>query len=580
VRNIREAIHHRLTQLAGGSADPPAHTVPSPDGRWIAQATLDPATDLLTWQVRAANDPDEPLEDIRDAYPTGIAWTPDGEGFFYDRVLPFSGGHGLYFHAVGTSQRQDACFLYRPEQSKWYYQPHVSPDGRWLAVSVLNGSAANLLFVGRTDSPTYAVVPRFVGRYDILHWRRDELICRAVEPDAPNGHLLAFGLPGGERTILLAESDLPLLDAAPLGDGWVASYLVRGSAELHWLDGTGKLRERLPLAGLGTVEWLESAQENATHHSATRNSQFATRFAYTDFARPLAVYTWQPGESTCTVEGDTPDLPFDPADFVIRSVTVPSTDGAPVPLFLAHRGDVIPADSPAILSAYGGLGHNLTPRFAADVLAWLEMGGLFVSVCARGGGELGAAWHQAAVGVHKQRTFDDVLAAASWLINQGMTTPSRLGLWGASNGGLTAGACLTQAPDRFGAVVIESGLLDMLDYPRRGRGQGWLAEYGDPDDPAQRTVLATYSPLHNVKERAYPASLITTSEHDPRVGEAHSLRFAQALVAAQCGPAPITLHVYPGSGHGDPPERVAWLDRATERLAFFAEHLGMGGSRD
>ena len=149
-----------------------------------------------------------------------------------------------------------------------------------------------------------------------------------------------------------------------------------------------------------------------------------------------------------------------------------------------------------------------------------------------------------------------------------------------ASAGLTAGACLTQAPDRFGAVVIESGLLDMLDYPRLGRGRDWLAEYGNPDDPALREALAAYSPLHNIRERAYPATLITTSAHDPRVGEAHSLRFAQALAAAQTGPAPITLRVHLGGGHGDPPERAAWLARATERLAFFAEHLGIGGLRD
>ncbi len=479
----------------------------------------------------------------------------------YDRYLPYPGGHGLYFHAIGTPQRQDVCYLFQPTYPEWYYQPAVSPDGCWLAVSVLNGSASNLLFVGRTDSPTYAVVPRFVGRYDILHWRGDELICRAVEPNAPNGQLIAFGLPGGERTTtLLAAGDLPLRDAAPLSDGWVASYLNAGCAELHWCDGTGKFRERLPLPGLGTVEWME------TDISANR-----LRFAYTDYTHPQTVYTWQPGETVCRAEDDAPAPPFDPADFVTRSATAPSADGTPVPLFLAQRRDVTPTDCPTLLTAYGGLGVALTPRFSADILAWLEMGGLFVSVCARGGGELGAAWHQAAVGVHKQRTFDDVLAAARWLVDAGMTTPQQLGLWGASNGGLTAGACLTQQPELFGAVVIESGLLDMLDYHRLSRGAGWLAEYGNPDDPAQRAALAAYSPLHNLQPgRVYPPTLIATSANDPRLGESHSLRFAHALQSAQRGDAPVFLRVHPGSGHG--PMDDEW---AAERLTFLAEHLGI-----
>ncbi|MCA9981252.1 MAG: S9 family peptidase, partial [Anaerolineales bacterium] len=172
--------------------------------------------------------------------------------------------------------------------------------------------------------------------------------------------------------------------------------------------------------------------------------------------------------------------------------------------------------------------------------------------------------HEAAVGLHKQRTFDDVLAVARWLIATGQTTPTQLGLWGASNGGLTAAACLTQAPELFGAVVLESALLDMLAYHRLGQGANWLAEYGSPDVPALRAVLAAYSPLHNVHGRVYPATLITTHEHDPRVGEAHSLRFAAALQAAQMGDAPITLRVYPGRGHGNLP--ADWLD-------FLADHL-------
>ncbi|MEZ4635968.1 MAG: prolyl oligopeptidase family serine peptidase [Caldilineaceae bacterium] len=225
------------------------------------------------------------------------------------------------------------------------------------------------------------------------------------------------------------------------------------------------------------------------------------------------------------------------------------------------------------------MGHSLTPRFSADVLTWLELGGVYVSVCARGGGESGAGWHQAAVGAHKQRTFDDVLSVARWLIDQEITSSARLGLWGVSNGGLTAAACLTQAPDLFGAVVIESGLLNMLRYPQLGQGRQWLLEYGNPDDPAQRAVLASYSPLHNIQSRRYPPTLIVTHEHDPRVGAAHSLSFARALAEAQTGDAPIRLRVHPGSGHGAPTVHEEWLNWSTDRLSFQAQHLGVTDER-
>jgi prolyl oligopeptidase len=183
--------------------------------------------------------------------------------------------------------------------------------------------------------------------------------------------------------------------------------------------------------------------------------------------------------------------------------------------------------------------------------------------------------HAAAVGAHKQRTFDDVLAAARWLVDQAITSPARLGLWGVSNGGLTAGACLTQAPHLFGATVIESGL-DMLRYHQLGQGRHWIPEYGNPDDPSQRAVLAAYSPLHAIESgRPYPPTLIVTHAHDPRVGADHSLTFAQALADAQAGDAPVRLRIHDGSGHGPPAGGEAWLGWTEERLTFLAQHLGL-----
>jgi prolyl oligopeptidase len=380
---------------------------------------------------------------------------------------------------------------------------------------------------------------------------------RAVERDAPHGRILAIHLPGGAQTELIALSDGFLLDAAPLPDGWALSRLDE-TAVAQLIHHTPTGQTAIPLPGLGTVEELTS---DPAANQIT--------FTYSDYSRPPRTYVWQPGDPQPQPIGDPPVLPHDPADFVTRTAEIASADGTAVPIFYAQRRD-LPHDQslPTLLTAYGGLGVCLTPRFAPDLLAWLAMGGRFVAVCARGGSERGIGWHEAAVGLHKQRAFDDVTAVARWLIATGQTTPAQLGLWGASNGGLTAGVCLTQAPDLFGAVVIESGLLDMLDYHRLGQGANWLAEYGSPDDPALREALAAYSPLHNLTRRAYPATLIATHAHDPRVGEAHSLRFAHALQAAQTGDAPITLRVYPGSGHGDA------IDTA-DRLDFLARHLGL-----
>lgn len=568
---LTAAIHQHLAIL--GEA---VTTESTPDTAvWQTHPILNPATDLFTWQIIAPDG--EPHEQIHDSYPSGLAWTATGNGFFYDRLLPFAGGHALYQHTCGTAQREDICLLYEPTQPDWYYQPHASPNGRWLAVSILNNTAVNRLRVIPLATPDQPIelISQFVGRYDVLGWRDDELFVRAVARDAPHGRVLTFHLAelgdvhhrehgehGEQRdflqgTPLITLRDGFLLDAVPLGDDWIVSRLD-DTAVCQLTHHTAAHQTPIPLPGLGTVEELTSDPATNQIH-----------FTYSDYSRPPRTYAWQPGDPQPQPIGDPPVLPHDPADFVTRAAEIVSADGTAVPIFYAQRRDLpLSQPRPTLLTAYGGLGICLTPRFSADVLAWLEMGGLFVSVCARGGCERGARWHETAVGKHKQRTFDDVTAVARWLIATGQTSPAQLGLWGASNGGLTAGVCLTQAPDLFGAAVIESGLLDMLDYHRLGQGANWLAEYGSPDDPALREALAAYSPLHNLTRRTYPATLITTHDHDPRVGEAHSLRFAHALQAAQTGNAPITLRVYPGSGHGDA------IDTAN-RLAFLAYHLGL-----
>ena len=586
-QQTRQMITQHLTEICLTAIDiertaDNCHTsapVFSPDGRWQADATLDPKTDLQRWQISKnslGGDGCLPAETVENVYPTGIAWRPDSSGFFYDRYLPYPGSHALYFHQTGTEQSEDRPIFNRPEQPDWHYQPFTSPDGRWLAISILNGSACNqIILIDLTQSEAIKPLPlinRFVGRYDPLHWETDRLILRAVEPEALNGRLIAIDLtdfqPTNRLSTLLSHSELPLLDAVSLDSGWAVSYLNGGCAEIRWLDHQGTQQQIIPLPGLGTVADLV-----ADGHSGQ------IEFAYSDHVRPWQRFRWRPGDTQLVaLPCSTPPLfcAGDPERFVTRRHWVTSPDGVALPIFLTYRRGVDLANRPTLVNAYGGMGVSLTPCFSADSLAWVEMGGVFVTVCARGGGELGAAWHEAAVGAHKQRTFDDVLAAVRWLHRQGITSPPCTGLWGSSNGGLTAGACLTQAPELFGAVVIEAGLLDMLNYHRLGRGADWLAEYGSPDVADQRANLAAYSPLHNIcAGMSYPATLITTSDQDSRVGEAHSYHFAQALQAAQAGPAPILLRVDEGGGHESPLFTPQWFESAVDRLTFFAIQLDL-----
>ncbi|HSH06005.1 MAG TPA: prolyl oligopeptidase family serine peptidase [Anaerolineae bacterium] len=569
-KNLEALINTRLVQLLGSNLDTAgANITPHPNDQWQAASIWDRQLDCLIWTIKKSG-PDakeKPSEQIHNVYPTSIAWLPDGSGFYYDYLLPFTGQHALYYHRCGTSQQADICLLYEPTQPNWYYQPYVSPNGRWLAVSILNHTATNRLRIiplFPTNQPPIELIDHFTGRYDLLDWQEDRLLLRAITPDTPHGRLLTINLPHPTPTEQITCHDGLLLDAVSLKEGWITNRLDdTGVTELCYQ--TNNHQTIIPLPGLGTVDELTS--------NPTTNQ---IQFTYSDYTRPAQRYRWQPSNSQPELIGELPTLPFDPADFVTHTAQIPSTAGVTVPIFYAHKRTLSATQpKPTLLTAYGGLGTPLLPRFAPDVLAWLEMGGLFVSVCARGGNEKGAAWHKAAVGQRKQHTFDDVLATARWLITTQMTTATQLGLWGTSNGGLTAGVCLTQAPDLFGAVVIESGLLDMLNYHRLGQGTNWLAEYGSPDDPTVRETLAAYSPLHNLTPRPYPATLITTSNDDPRVGEAHSLRFAQALQTAQTGSAPITLRIYPGSGHGVPLDQEEWVTQTAVRLTFLAHHLGL-----
>ena len=578
-QRIRQPIAQQLAQLRAllPQADTrPAPMRTNPTGTWRASAITVDGSECQAWQLWENKAGDwQPQERLASVYPTGLAWRPDGSGFYYDHYLAYPGVHALYFHRVGTAQCHDRCICYHAEQPTWYYQPTVSPDGRWLAITVLNHSANNrLILVPLCNNPAVAegtsleIVPHFSGRYDILHWLPDRLILRTIEPDAPNGRLLVVDLQtdvGVRYPVSLAQQRLSLVDAISFGAGWVVHHLRGGCSELHCYDEQGRAQTNVPLPGRGTVLWLAATDEPPQ-----------LCYGYTDHVRPPQSYRWQPGQTIARPDGEPLSWPYAPNDFCTRQVWISSADGTRVPLFLTQRRGLLSSPCPTLLTAYGGLGQPYTPHFTVDAMVWLLFGGRYATVCTRGGSELGAAWHQAAVGLHKQRTFDDLLAAARWLVAEEITTPAQLGLWGISNGGLTAGACLTQAPHAFGAVVIESGLLDMLDYPQLGSGSTWLAEYGSPTNPTMRQALAAYSPLHKLQPgQPYPPTLITTHECDPRVGVEHSLRFAHTLQAAQGGTAPICLRVEPGSGHGDSAEPTAQLAAALDRLTFLAVHLGL-----
>jgi prolyl oligopeptidase len=273
-----------------------------------------------------------------------------------------------------------------------------------------------------------------------------------------------------------------------------------------------------------------------------------------------------------------PDLPFDASHYETTQVFYTSKDGTRVPMFLTHKkGLALDGSNPTLLYGYGGFNISLTPNFAPQRIAWLEAGGVYAVANLRGGGEYGESWHQAGTVLHKQNVFDDFHAAAEWLIQNGYTRPDKLAIQGGSNGGLLVGACLLQRPELYGAVVCQVPVADMVRYHRFTVGRFWVSDYGNADESADHLrYQLTYSPVHNCKPGVkYPATLITTADHDDRVAPAHAFKFAAALQAAQAGEAPILLRVDVKAGHGAGKPTTKLIEEQADVYAFLFKALGV-----
>ncbi|MEO0409756.1 MAG: prolyl oligopeptidase family serine peptidase, partial [Cyanobacteria bacterium P01_A01_bin.135] len=270
-----------------------------------------------------------------------------------------------------------------------------------------------------------------------------------------------------------------------------------------------------------------------------------------------------------------PQVDFDPESFVTTQVFYPSRDGTQVPMFITHKkGLVLDGNNPTLLYGYGGFNVSLPPFFSVSNLVWMELGGVYAVPNLRGGGEYGEAWHQAGMMAQKQNVFDDFIAAAEWLVENGYTTPAKLAISGGSNGGLLVGACMIQRPDLFAAALPAVGVMDMLRFHKFTIGWAWMSEYGDPEEPEAFEVLYAYSPYHNLKDQtAYPATLITTADHDDRVVPAHSFKFAAALQQAHGGKEPVLIRIETKAGHGAGKPTAKIIEEIADKFGFLVKVL-------
>ncbi len=565
------------------------------DGRLLAYATSASGSDWLTWRVRDVASGEDLGDIVSWSKFSGAAWTPDGAGFFYAAYDEPEEGSAyeatnrdqrLWYHRLGTSQSDDLLVYARPDQPEWGFWPEVSDDGRWLVLHVSHGTERrNRLYyvdlAGWTPldgPPADDQVVRLLDDFDAAYafvGNDDTVFYLQTDLQAPRERIVAVDVTRPQRDDwreLVAEGDDTLENARVVGDRIFGVYLHHATHRVRRfrLNGSGDGEVALP--GLGSVISLSGRRQD--------DALYGT---FVSFTRPEEVFRHPIGGEE-TTRFWAPEVDFDADALRTDQVFVTSRDGTRLPMFVVHRADVSPppdtaacqfgAEQPALLYGYGGFNIPVTPAFKPEWLVWVERGGILAVPNLRGGGEYGQRWHDSGRLANKQNVFDDAVAAAEWLIDHRWTRPERLAISGRSNGGLLAGACLTQRPDLFGAAVPEVGVLDMLRFHTFTIGWGWASDYGTSDDPEQFETLLAYSPLHNLRDGAsYPATLVTTGDHDDRVVPGLSFKFAAALQHAQGGEAPILLRVETQGGHGAGKPTAMLIAERADVLAFLERVL-------
>ena len=549
----------------------------SENGRYLAYSLSKAGSDWQTWQVRDIDSGQDLDDELTWSKFSGASWTHDHAGFFYSRYdapaegAEYSGANlnqKLCYHRLGTPQADDKVIYERPDQPEWGFGGHVTDDGRYLVISVWHGTHQENLVFYRDLTQADAPVVELLAAWDASWHLVDNDGARfylVTDKDAPNSRLVAIDLAAPTELIeLIAEGSDSLQGVSRVGDRFFATYLhdAQSRVATHSLDGT--LLGDLALPGPGSVGGFGGRREDGfTFYSFTSYTDPGAQYRY-DLATGQSTLHWQP------------ELAFDGGAYRTDQVFFESRDGTRVPMFITGRRG-LPRDGQrrVYLYGYGGFNISLTPGFAVTMVPWLERDALYVVVNLRGGGEYGKAWHDAGKQHVKQNVFDDMIAAAEFLIAEGYTSAEHIAVAGGSNGGLLVGACLTQRPDLFGCALPAVGVMDMLRFQHFTIGWAWVSDYGSSDNAEDFEVLRRYSPLHNLKPGThYPATLVTTSDHDDRVVPAHSYKFAAALQAAQAGDAPTLIRIETQAGHGAGKPTAKIIEEAADRLAFALAALG------
>jgi prolyl oligopeptidase len=519
----------------------------------------------------------EPLPDrIPDTRAADLAWLPDGSGFYYTRY-PAPGTvpdgdeqyhRSLYHHQLGRDPADDAL-VFGPAVKEHWPGVSLSPDGRWLLISVARTFDETDLYLRdlTLGGPLVPVAENLPALFE-GQVVRDRLYIRTNIEAPTYGLYEADPLrPGREswRTLVPPREEAVLEHVAVTREHLALGYLERATSRLVLTRLDGSSARDVPLPAIGSVYGTGSEPDG--------DELF---YGFSSWSVPPSVFRIDLSNETQT-EWQRVETDVDTSGIEISQVTYPSRDGTPITMFVvAPRGISRDGRSPVYLTGYGGFNISMTPAFSRSLLLWVACGGILAVPNLRGGGEYGEHWHQDGMLGRKQNTFDDCIAAAEWLIAEGYTSPARLALAGGSNGGLLAGAVLTQRPDLFRAVIIQVPLLDMLRYHHFLLARLWIPEYGSADDAEQYRWLRAYSPYHHVTPgTAYPAVLLATAESDTRVDPLHARKMAARLQAATASDHPVLLRLEEQAGHGAGKPLTKLVEELTDSWSFVVHELGV-----
>ena len=547
----------------------------SKDGSLVAYAISEGGSDWRKIIIMDAVSKEVKKDTIIDVKFSGMSWK-ENDGIFYSSYEKPKGSelsaktdqHRLFYHKLGTSQKSDNI-LFGKKEKRRYVSGSVTEDGNYLIISASNSTSGNELYFKDLSNPKSEIKPILLGFHNdtyVLDHKNGELLL-VTNVNAPNKRIVKVSVNNldSKNWVDVIPETKNVLSTSKANGFIFTNYMVDAVSKVMQYDYNGKLVREIDLPGVGSAGGFSGKKDAETIY-----------YSFSNYIIPGSIYSLKPATGASAVYKK-PAIDFNSEDFESRQVFYTSKDGTKVPMIISYKkGTELNGKNPTILYAYGGFNISLTPSFSISNAVWMEQGGIYAVPNLRGGGEYGKAWHKAGTKMQKQNVFDDFIAAAEYLIENNYTSSNHLAIRGGSNGGLLVGATMIQRPNLMKVALPAVGVMDMLRYHTFTSGAGWAYDYGTAEDSKEMfEYLKAYSPVHTIKKGVeYPATMVTTGDHDDRVVPAHSFKFAAELQEKQVGNNPTLIRIETNAGHGAGTPVSKTIEQYADIFGFTLYNMG------